>query len=312
MREFLMWENEPVAVPAFRSIAIVDGAIHASAIAPHIRKLYALFEARFGKSANETSYNFLGYTGKIRPATPRILNDGRAYLDRDDGTQYGEGLRRYGRALADFPHPGLPFFGVEQRSDVFFLETAIPQDAIDLHDFVAEMSATLMELPTISGAMGMGIFLPPHHSSLSFLLSANSDRHRAAFNTNADMTAPALRREGSPVRWKPGEEPGIADIGWRTFVGREYWDRIERVLAALATEPGISIERSGHLLAITAGDRPIWGSPDEAEGLRAFQAVARALKPLRQPLGVAQTLWFGGGVIDDHDDLVAAYHTRLD
>ncbi len=312
MREFLMWENEPVAVPAFRSIAIVEGTIHAPTIAPHLRKLYAQFEARFGTSANETSYHFPGYKGKIRPATQRILNDGRAYLARDGGTPYGEGLRRYGHALADFPHPGLPFFGIEQRSDRFFLETAIPQDSPHWHGFAQEVSATLMELPTISGTMGMGRFLPPHKSSLRFLLSADPERHRAAFSTDADMVEPALRREGSPHRWKAGEEAGIADVGWRTFIGREYWDRIEPALASLARDPDIAIERSPHLLSITAGDRPIWGSPDETDALRPYRTVARALEPVRQPLGAARAFWFGGGATDDHDDRVAAYLARLE
>ncbi|MDV3455355.1 DUF3396 domain-containing protein [Sphingomonas sp. HF-S4] len=309
---YLAWENEPVGIPAFRSIAIIDGMIHASQVASCIADLYARFEALFGEAANETSYNFPGYTGKIRRATPRLLEAARAFLEKDGETASGAGLRRYGHALSDYPHPGLPFFGVEQRHDLFFLEAALPQEGDEWADFGEAMNAALKAMPTISAVMGKGMFVPPHHSSLNFLPVMGVDQRRAALGTNADMAQEALRREGSSHRWKEGEEPGIIDIGWRTYIGPDYWDRAEPGLASLAEEPGVTIERTEDLLIITAGEEPIWGLPEEEDALRPYSAVARALKPIRQPLSAARAFWFGGGVIEDHDTLVADYLTRLD
>ncbi|MBD8688688.1 MULTISPECIES: hypothetical protein [unclassified Rhizobium] len=52
-----------------------------------------------------------------------------------------------------------------------------------------------------------------------------------------------IRKEGSAYRWQPGEQPGIGDIGWRTFVGAEFWDRLPDQ-TELNETPNVEIEKS--------------------------------------------------------------------
>ncbi len=310
MPDFILYEGEPIAVPAFRIIAIIDGDIHADRNRKILASIYAKFEALFGERANVSSYNFTGYTGKIRWTNPKIIEDGRSFFE-NQSTEYGEGLRRYGYALDSFKEPALPFFGVEQRSYFNFLEIAIPEDnnaAMDFANFVTEQ---LIKAPVISGVMGMGFFLPPYKSSLQFMMGGTTARYRAAIDVTPDMLMDGLRKEGSAYRWKPGERPGICDIGWRTFVGIEFWDRLPDH-SELNKTLDVQVEKSGGVLCITAGDRPIWGDLNMGEDIGAYKAVARYLAPIRMPHGALEAFAFGGTGTPEQKDKVEAYLTRFD
>lgn len=310
MPDFILYDGDQIAVPAFRIFAVVDGDMHGERDRQILTSIYAKFEALFGASANVTSYNFPGYTGKIRWANPKILEDGRSFFQRETA-QYGQGIRRYGYALANFKEPALPFFGIEQSNYFNFLEIALPEDASSTLDFANFVTERLLNVPVICGVMGMGFFLPPYKSSLKFMLGGAIARYKAAIETSPHMIDEGIRREGSAYRWKPGEQPGIADIGWRTFIGSEFWDRLAEPAELLKT-PRVTIEKSDSVLCITAGEQPIWGDVNKGEDISAYKAVARYLAPVRIPEGCMKAFGFGGGLTPDHADKVEAYLTRFD
>ncbi|WP_421361890.1 hypothetical protein [Agrobacterium rosae] len=310
MPDFILYEGDPIAVPAFRIIAIIDGDIHGERNRQILTSIYAKFEALFGESANVTSYNFPGYTGKIRWTNPKIIEDGRSFFQKES-TKYGQGIRRYGYALDSFKEPALPFFGVEQRSYFNFLEIAIPEDNSSAMDFANFVTEQLMEAPVISGFMGMGFFLPPYKSSLQFMMGGTTARYRAVIDVTPDMLMEGIRKEGSAYRWKPGEQPGIGDIGWRTFVGAEFWDRLPDQ-TELNEALNVEIEKSDSVLCITAGEPPIWGDVNKGEDIGAYKVSARYLAPVRMPHGALEAFGFGGNGTPEHKDKIEAYLTRFD
>lgn len=311
MVDVLRFNDDPIAVPAFRIIAIIAGDIHAPENVSAIRNIYSLFEENFGELANVTSYNFPGHTGKIRWANPKLLDQARAWFERD-ATEYGQGIRRYGYEVQEFEEPALPYFGVEQRSYFNFLEIDIRHDDDRVVAFANSVTEHLLGIEVICGVMGMGFFLPPYKSSLVFELGRMVDRYRPSIEISPSMIMNGIRREGSSHRWKEGEEPGIADIGWRTLIGREFWSRIPDAASALKAEKDIAVEQSDKLLAVTAGTQPVWGDTERNEDISAYRAIARHLVPILYPKGAAMAFMFGGGTYDaDVAGRIDAYLKRF-
>lgn len=304
----LTYEGEPIAVPAFRIIAILDGDIHDSSNRPGLTRAYELFEAAFDDAADMASYNFPGHKGKLRKITAALKKNGRDFFARAE-TRYGEGLRRYGHARADFEEPALPFFGVEQRSYECFLELDLPADDPRILSLAEEIAVELGRTRTIWAVMGMGFFLPPYKSSLAFMLGQSPARYRTSIDISPSMVTDGLRREGSAHRWKEGEQPGIPDLGWKTFIGREFWPRIPDVIAVLRAKPGITMKQLEDALLITAGDKPIWGDADE--DISAYNTVAKHLSPIAYPVEAGKAFLFGGDTYDArHVARVEAYLAR--
>lgn len=177
MIKSLTYGRAPIAVPAFRIIAILEGNIHDEANRPGLTRAYELFEASFDEAADTASCNFPGHKGKLRKITAVLKKDGHDFFARAE-TRYGEGLLRYGHALADFEEPAVPFFGVEQRSYECFLELALPSDDPRILSLAEDIAGELGRARAIWSVMGMGFFLPPYKSSLVFLLGESVGRYR--------------------------------------------------------------------------------------------------------------------------------------
>jgi hypothetical protein len=281
MTEMILWEGTPSAVPAFRILAIIDGDIHAGQARDILGGIYQRFEEHYGKGGGAVSYNFPGHRGKIRKANSKLLEEGRNFFLQEK-TEYGQGMRRYGYALEQFGHPAIPFFGVEQRGYVHFLDIALPEDTASIVAFADFVTAKLLNAPVITGVMSMGFFLPYHNSSLKFVLGSKVERYKAAIEITPDMIYSGIRTESSPYRWKDGELPGIADIGWRTLVGAEFWSRLPDI-AQLQAMSDVVVEKSADVLCVTAGERPIWGEVEAGEDIGVYRTVPGYFSPVRLP-----------------------------
>ncbi|MEB2848204.1 DUF3396 domain-containing protein [Rhizobiales bacterium RZME27] len=310
MTDLLLYNGNPSAVPAFRIIAIVEGDIHAEPSRSALAAIYSRFEAAFGESANVTAYNFPGHTGKIRWTNPDLITDGQNFFRRDS-TEYGEGIRRYGYAIEEFKEPAVPYFCVEQRSHFHFLEIDLPETAPSIREFADFVTEELLKVRVITGVMGFGFFLPPYKGSLEFILGAAAARFKAAIEISPSMVMDGVRREGSAYRWKSGEKAGIADIGWRTLVGAEFWDRLPP-MEDIGSQPDIAVDKSDTVLSITAGSEPIWGDVNKGEAIDAYRAVAAYLSPVQMPAGCMKAFAFGGTGEPAHNDKVEAYLSRFE
>ena len=304
MSEILLYSNSPMAVPAFRLLLFVRAELNDPPLRSAFAKIYARFEADYGEAARVAAYHFDKHEGDFKHMKPELLEAGRVFFDREK-TKFGDGLRRYGMMPEEFDNPALPFFCAEQYRAFTLLELALPPEA---QANVASADAIMKEiehLPVICGLMGFGFFLPPYKNSLAFMLGQASQRYRAAIEITAKMVDQGIQREGSYYRWKPNEEPGIADIGWRTLVGKDFIDRLPR---PGPEADGISVEARSNMVVFTVGQRPIWGDVNKGEDMGGYKMVAARLKPVRFPEGVASIAMFGG----DNPDRVKAYLGRLD
>ncbi|MGO4339379.1 hypothetical protein AB4037_31170 [Labrys sp. KB_33_2] len=307
MPEVLTYENDPMAVPAFRILAIIDGDLADKRSQSRYAAIYRQFEAAYGEAANVTSYHFDKHEGVIKWMKPDLLEEGRRFFERTTA-KYSDGLRRYGLLPAEFDNPALPYFGIENQKSATALEIALPIDADANKAFADKMLSELEGTPLICGVMGFGFFLPPYKSSLAFMLGQASQRYRAALEIRANMVIEGIRREGSFHRWKADEAPGIADIGWRTLIGNAFLPRLSGSCDALASTEGVTIVKCPSFVVIQARAEPIWGDINAREDLTAYQAVAAFLKPIRFPASCGHGFMFGG----DHPNRVDAYLERFD
>lgn len=307
MPEMLTYENDPMAVPAFRILAIIDGDLADKRSQSRYAAIYGQFEAAYGEAANVTSYHFDKHEGVIKWMKPDLLEEGCRFFERPKA-KYSDGLRRYGLLPAAFDNPALPYFGIENQKSATALEIALPIDAATDKAFADKVLSELDATPLICGVMGFGFFLPPYKSSLAFMLGQASQRYRAAFEIRAGMVIEGIRREGSFHRWKADEMPGIADVGWRTLVGNEFLPRLPPRLEAMADVASVEVRRGPNFVTVTAGAEPIWGDINAQEDLTAYQAVAAFLKPIRFPVSCGHNFMFGG----DHPGCVDAYLARFD
>ncbi|WP_144640204.1 type VI immunity family protein [Bordetella genomosp. 13] len=298
MPDMLLYNETPFAVPAFRIIALLDGEISDEANRGALAQAYQHFEEAWGAAAYMASYRFGKHRGKIRKLNTGLVAQGRAFFEQA-ATEYGDGLRRYGYVLSEFEDPALPYFGVEQRSGMAFFEIDLPAEHAHNVAFANLITDLLLGAKLICGVMGMGFFLPPHKSSLEFELAQQLDRYPAAIHISPAMVMDGVRRENSMHRWAADEQPGIADIGWRTLIGWPFFGRVTHGLAALEREVGVSTRCGNKAIAVTAGAEPVWGDASKHESISAYRAVARHLAPIRFPRGCARCFMFGGNANDD-------------
>lgn len=294
---FLMRDGDAVAFPALRTLAYLPHDLSVDYNRDVLVSIYEKFEARFKQVANVTSFKFDTHKGAIRWANPSLLLEAREWLKGGTILPY-EGIRRYGYVVDGFEEPNLPFLSIENVRPLL-LEVSLPLTDQASREFADWLASRLSRTPTIWAAQGYGFVLPPYLGSLGrYALPQSTPRYKAAIELQLDDATPGVRREGSPHRWQPGEEPGIPDIGWRTLIGREFWDRVPDVEADLADVVGVQVERSDTVLTITIGDEPIWGDVNADEDVSAYRAVAQALEPIAYPLGAARAFAFGGAHYD--------------
>lgn len=306
MVEMLIYTTDPFAVPAFRIYTLSDGQFDNADTRAKFAAIYKLFEDRFGEASNVTSYHFDKHKGELKWMKDNLPEEGRRFFEREK-YKSNDGIRRYGMIPKEFDNPALPYFGIEFRKTFTALETAIPIDKQNVK-FADEVLKLLEDIPVISGVMGYGFFLPPHNSSLEFMLGQASRRYRAAIETRPAMVDEGIRKEGSYYRWKAGEEAGIADIGWRTLVGKEFLSRLPSDFTELTSKGDITVENGRNFTTITAGKGPIWGDVNTQEDIAAYSQVANFLEPVRFPAGCGYDFMFGGKNPDRVDDYLVRFN----
>lgn len=87
-----------------------------------------------------------------------------------------------------------------------------------------------------------------------------------------------------PHRFAEYASSGTTNVNWLTFLGRRYTKRLDRGgrwRERLGKE--ITIHNVGSGIAIQAGPEPLFGDVKRRERLPHYQAVGRALRPVRLP-----------------------------
>ncbi|MGH1329259.1 MAG: hypothetical protein ACRBBK_00105 [Paracoccaceae bacterium] len=310
MPDPLNYDDEITALPAFRTLAYLDGAPDDPRIAGAVGAMFDAFAARFGNDLGLISARLVGRSGKPSKVTPKALTDLRTWIGAPDRLDSGAGVR-LGSLNTDELPPAMPWFRLEQRyDDQTMVEISVSPEAPGLLAFADEIAAALTKAPMICAAQGFGFFLPTAYDSLNWLLPRLAARYKTALLHTLDMPSCGLRRAHSTMPYSDDMQPGIADIGWRTFIGPEYLDRLPK---ALDLPAGIKVEASEAMLILTAGKAPIWGDVNLAEDITLYRAIAAALAPVRYPYPIALNQNFGGDTASpDQADLIEAHYHRLD
>ncbi|MEM5501638.1 type VI immunity family protein [Ahrensia kielensis] len=306
----LLYDDEIAALPAFRTLAYLDGAPDDPRIALSVGAMFDAFVARFGGDLGLLSMRLVGHSGKPSKVTPRALKNLRSWISAPDRLASGAGVR-LGAINTDELPPAMPWFRLEQRyDDQTMVEISVSPDAPDLLSFADEIASALATAPMICAAQGFGFFLPTAYDSLNWLLPRIAGRYKAALMHTLDMPSCGLRRAHSAMPYVGDMQPGIADIGWRTFIGPEYLDRLPK---AFDLPSDVSVEACNKMLILTAGKAPIWGDSQQAENIENYRAVAAALAPVRYPYAIALNQNFGGDTAAvDQAELIEAHYHRLD
>lgn len=303
-------EFHHICVGAFRQLFYISGRLSDPPVRAATAAVANLFETKFGPEAPVLSYRFPGHRARLRKFTPALIQAGHQFLCLDD-VHDGQFMRRLGHAIPEFGEPAVPYLGIEQHTGVVLLELATSTETADLWSFADEIRDVMMATPVLAGVQGFGFFLPPHLEERRNYLPATLNRYRAAVEITGQMVLDGIRIEGSKFRYDkhPDVRPGLPDIGWRTFVGQAFLQRLPNMERTLEPAADVDVEGTDAVKMIQAGSAPIWGDVAAGEDLSAFEAVAAALKPVRYPLPVMLESGFNGF---GRAEAAALYLSRFD
>lgn len=152
----------------------------------------------------------------------------------------------------------------------------------------------LAGLPVISGAAGLGFrkvptahgmadFPPAHRRFRAALIPyyqpfSSLVRYDAALVSNKRMRQ-KQQAQGRPIAegQRYDYRPGLHDIGWRTYIGAGFQDRLGPQ-EGLATA-GVTVDSRASHVCVTIGPEPIWGDLNASEDVSAWHAAYAYLKP---------------------------------
>ncbi|NEP60529.1 MAG: DUF3396 domain-containing protein [Symploca sp. SIO2G7] len=209
----------------------------------------------------------------------------------------------------------IPTLRIEQAADVSYVDLAVPwEDAAAAAAFGDTITGIVRDMPLLCGVMGMGFALPASFDSLASFFPRAYPRYRTAIEFMVDGPRWGIHREIGNAHWHkfPEARDGIADVGWRTFVGDYYLPRLPE-LDAVADAPVVTLERHERMAILTAGAVPIWGDVNADEDISAYRAVAAALAPVRMHIEPALSGLFGSQRRNPEGrDRVEGYLARYD
>lgn len=313
MPEFIYRDSTPIAEPAFRILAYWTNPMGTPEISAGLAQLFDCFIQYYGQG---TAWSVIADDQRpYRPeeVTPERIADARDWL-KNAAKPWPSSCRFVGPVNEQTGQISVPAFRAEQVADLCFLDMSVPDDLTVALPFAEAASEILKRMPVLYAVAGMGFHLPPALESLETYLPRASARYKTAIEFMAEGARWGLHEEVGNFRWDrvQGARSGLPDIGWRTFVGKHFLDRLPD-LDQIAQVEGIAYERGDMLAVITAGQTPIWGDVNAPEDISLYQVVAQALRPVRMHIEPALSGLFGSQTYDpDGRDRVEAYLARLD
>lgn len=297
------YADRPFAFPAFRAFALsADPVSHPGMRAAALRA----FDLYMQVAAQGTAF-FARAGGAFKTLTPTPVSAGVVATARDwlagDAFAWPTTLRFNGWAPDPVGRVVPPHFRVEQTAHAALIQIELPPDFPDPVAFSEAFTALLAEAPVTYAAMGYGFYLPAALDSLADNLPRAFARYRCALEFPPENAGRGLLRNQDMAMYRnnPDWQGGIPDIGWRTILGRAYFDRLPD-LAAIADIPGARLVRNDRMAVIDAGPAPVWGDVNTGEDVTAFAAVSRALEPVRGDRAQMQNALFGDSRLPPQSD----------
>lgn len=315
-----------IAVPAFRTLAWVDGTLADDATRAEALSLFDLFVSRCsgGSGFDGSGPDSLGpdSLARMHLASDKVdqrikkwsADAARDWIDAARANPMT--MQAHGAADEVTDIAGPPQIRIEQRNGQLKIEVTLSPVRVDTA-LADDLARCLTGMPLLCGLQSLGFYLPSALRSLARHLPQSFPRYRAAVELVIDDDHGLRRLEtarGQPVGAYadfPDALGGLPDLGWRTFVGAPYRSRLAP-LAATEFHGAVTVEDRAGILTLTAGAAPVWGDVNDGEDIGAYQSIAAYLRPVMVDLRVARRSMFGGKEtsVDDRETL-ERYLTRL-
>lgn len=314
-------ERDDIGFAAFRITLFLNGQIGANTNTSAYKQLLSDLDKVADFKSGTKSLNLPDKkTSKVTATKAQDLQD----VEESIGLVWprDEGFRFYGNEVPHGVHPvGLPYVSLEQINfpnydddDAFhfhFLDIALSKEHEGFHEFLNIVEAFLPHVEVCYGYAGYGFFILPAREGANADVIPVLETHRAALAFMPRRILEALKRTSATGSDRMQVDlrhvqPGIPDIGWKTWVGPEYWDRIDLDRIESAASEAIAINRTEKLLTLTAGSEPLWGK--EGDDLSPYREVAKLLRPIRVDSELVHHFPF----FAEHPDETVAYIERFD
>jgi hypothetical protein len=305
----LRYLDKPVAEACFRSLLWFRGTLDDPDMAGFASDLAGWFWRTHGHQVGLIQVASKTISGRPRRPGPEVLADVGKWI-KEKGKPDAAEIQMQGPDVYDEGPARVPWLHLSGNSGVVLAEVCLAHDLPDLNAHADAMAALADRPGLICGLQGMGYYLPYEKHSVVSVLPRASSRYKAAIEILLNDPLDGLTAENLGFYWDdpPDLLPGLPDIGWRTILGPALAARV----GTLPEQPGVTVERGAHCVALTAGPRPIWGDVNAAEDISAFRAVAAALAPIAMPRTVTDSRYFTGDPDDaDHMDRLDAYLARF-
>lgn len=289
----------PIAMPAFRVCAALDGALSDDANKTCASDVFEAFLDNFGPDVA-----YAATSGKSR-WTPKLVKPTATKLKRmreviANGFTTHTGMRLYGPDTNALGKPAVPFLSITQVYPTFIvIDIAVPHDHPNRDAFAQASDQALRSANLMAGYQGFGFFKSPIGGLADNNFPYVTDRFRSA-TLGEWMRNPACTQWNKV--WEQNKGPyhaGITELGWRTYVGRMFTDRITATPA-----PSLTIEDLSNMRIVTAGPAPIWGDVNANEDIKAYKDAYAYLAPVFTSRDMLRSSTLGG--IPSYDPARAA------
>ena len=300
----------PIAVPAFRICFALSKTItdpdNAAAIATITRSFIDHYSDAIGFVAINKSGN--------RPA--KLTQPTAAKMKKVDellheGLTEKMGLRLYGPDTGPLGKPAAPFLSVHQDWTLHtILELALPWDSAAAMTLAETVDQALRATQVTVGFMGFGFFSAPVQGLDDRHLPAAHERFRAAFLGRWATHPEVFFWRKNVDERLGGYRAGLPDLGWRSYVGDPFRERLKDPADDL--DPNVVIETTDNMTVVTVGSAPMWGDVNAGEDISAYRAAHAYLLPAMADRSVLRGAILGSaGSSPQRADVIDSYLDRF-
>ncbi len=299
----------PIAVPAFRIGLSLNKGITDPDNAAAIATITRSFIEHFGDAIGFVAINKSG----SRPA--RLTQPTAAKMKKVDelineGLSEKMGLRLYGPDTGPLGAPAGPFLSVHQQwTTQTILELALPWDHPSAMMLADHVDQAIRSAHVRVGFMGYGFFCAPVGGLEDRYLPPAHERFRAASLGRWAYNSEIFVWDKAVEGWTGPYRPGLPDMGWRTYVGDPFRERLKDPANDL--DPSVVIEQTDRMTVVTAGPQPIWGDVNAGEDISAYRAAYSYLLPAMADRSVLRSILGGAGSSPQRADVIDSYLDRF-
>ena len=282
--------DEPIAMPAFEIGLILDGMLNDLGVE---RVALAIFDEFINHFQDQLVFkmreSWTSKSAKLTAFKPKDILPLRQILA--GGAPKTRCIRLYGTDENELNLPFTPFFSIDHDAyPMTRIVILLPPSAKDLRAFSDRIDQLARESQLRFGVQGFAFMRSPLSGFQDLDLPPAYNRYRAALMGNWFEALPSLFHSEALVEMQRLEQtrrkdagkpwdyhPGIVDIGWRTYIGKRFADRLQH--SKPPADTAVKLEANDHMNIVTIGDEPIWGDINGPEDISAWRAAHDYLRP---------------------------------